>query len=231
VVDPGGAHRDWRAVAADLHRREPGRAIERPTPGFPLQYAPPEGLGPVQTEYIRTEAVPKHALTATLLHLAERGLISLDQTGDEKWTICGLVAGDAWDDIDPVSFAAGRALGVNRLDKEFEAHATAAAGRKLSTARTDVATAGKSVAQRSAQKQLDTAVGAVLALGQTYPDLKSSANFPDLQRNLADTEDKLAFARQYYNDAVATSNRLICSIARRVSPSASTTRHRADASS
>lgn len=71
------------------------------------------------------------------------------------------------------------------------------------------ATAGKSVAQRtSAEQQFDSAVGQVLALGQTYPQLNSSANFLDLQRNLADTEDKLAFARQYYNDAAATVNRL-----------------------
>jgi LemA protein len=75
------------------------------------------------------------------------------------------------------------------------------------------ATAGKSVAQRgAAEKQLDTAVGRVLALGNMYPDLKSSANFLDLQHNLADTEDKLAFARQYYNDAVATNNRLATTI-------------------
>ena len=75
------------------------------------------------------------------------------------------------------------------------------------------ATHGKSVAQRgAAEKQLDTAVGQVLALGQLYPNLSSSANFLDLQRNLADTEDKLAFARQYYNDAVATNNRLVTTI-------------------
>ncbi|MCX2930288.1 LemA family protein [Mycobacterium sp. CVI_P3] len=75
------------------------------------------------------------------------------------------------------------------------------------------ATAGKSVAQRtSAEKEFDTAVGQVLALGQTYPQLNSSANFLNLQQNLADTEDKLAFARQYYNDAVATVNRLITTI-------------------
>lgn len=71
------------------------------------------------------------------------------------------------------------------------------------------ATAGKSVAQRtSAERQFDTAVGQVLALGQTYPQLNSSTNFLNLQQNLADTEDKLAFARQYYNDAAATVNRL-----------------------
>ncbi len=75
------------------------------------------------------------------------------------------------------------------------------------------ATTGTSVAQRSAaEKELDTAVGHVLALGQLYPNLSSSANFLDLQRNLADTEDKLAFARQYYNDAVATCNRVVTTI-------------------
>ncbi len=75
------------------------------------------------------------------------------------------------------------------------------------------ATAGKSVAQRSsAEQQFDSAVGQVLALGQTYPQLSSSNNFLNLQQNLADTEDKLAFARQYYNDAVATVNRLTTTI-------------------
>ena len=71
------------------------------------------------------------------------------------------------------------------------------------------ATAGRSVAQRtSAERQFDSAVGQVLALGQTYPQLASSNNFLNLQQNLADTEDKLAFARQYYNDAAATVNKL-----------------------
>jgi LemA protein len=75
------------------------------------------------------------------------------------------------------------------------------------------ATGGKSVAQRSAAEQeLDRAVGQVLALGQAYPQLSSSNNFLNLQQNLADTEDKLAFARQYYNDAVATLNKLIGTI-------------------
>ncbi len=72
------------------------------------------------------------------------------------------------------------------------------------------ATSGKSVAQRSAAEQaLDSALVPVLALGQNYPQLSSSNNFLNLQDNLADTENKLAFARQYYNDAVATLNRLI----------------------
>jgi LemA protein len=76
------------------------------------------------------------------------------------------------------------------------------------------ATTGKSVAQRSAaEKELDTALAPLLALGQRYPQLNSSNNFLNMRDNLADTENKLAFARQYYNDAVATVNRLISTIA------------------
>lgn len=72
------------------------------------------------------------------------------------------------------------------------------------------ATAGKSVTARSvAESRLDQALGPILALGQQYPQLNSSNNFLNLQQNLADTENKLAFARQYYNDAVAGANRLI----------------------
>ena len=75
------------------------------------------------------------------------------------------------------------------------------------------ATGGKSVAQRSAaEREFDTALGQVLALGQSYPQLNSSDNFLNLQDNLADTENKLAFARQYYNDAVATLNRTVSTI-------------------
>lgn len=75
------------------------------------------------------------------------------------------------------------------------------------------ATATKSVAQRSAaEKELDGALAPLLALGQSYPQLNSSNNFLNLQQNLADTEDKLAFARQYYNDAAATLNGLITTI-------------------
>lgn len=77
----------------------------------------------------------------------------------------------------------------------------------------DSSTRGTSVAQRSAaEQQLETALGQVLALGRDYPQLSSSNNFLDLQRNLTDTENKLAFARQYYNDAVAGVNKLISTI-------------------
>ncbi|CAJ1583368.1 LemA family protein [[Mycobacterium] wendilense] len=75
------------------------------------------------------------------------------------------------------------------------------------------ATTGASVVQRSAaEQQLNIALAQLLELGAGHPQLNSSNNFLHLQRTLADTEDKLAFARQYYNDAVATLNRTLGTI-------------------
>jgi LemA protein len=70
------------------------------------------------------------------------------------------------------------------------------------------ATRGGTVDERAqAQARLDKAIVNVLAVAEAYPDLKASANFLQLQEQLADTENQLAFARQYYNDAVATLNK------------------------
>ena len=49
---------------------------------------------------------------------------------------------------------------------------------------------------------LTGALGRLFALSESYPDLKANTNFLDLQNNLRDTEDKISYARQFYNDAV-----------------------------
>ena len=117
------------------------RTTVEPSPGFPLQYAPPEGLGPVQTEYIRTEAVPKNALTATLFYLAERKMISLQQVNDEHWRVRGLAKATEWARVDPVSRKVGSALRVNKPGDEFEAKKTVKSGERLNKAKTDIAKA------------------------------------------------------------------------------------------
>ncbi|MEB3023219.1 LemA family protein [[Mycobacterium] crassicus] len=63
-----------------------------------------------------------------------------------------------------------------------------------------------------AQARLDRAIGNVLAVAENYPDLKASANFLQLQEQLTDTENQLAFARQYYNDAVAGLNQRVVTV-------------------
>lgn len=72
---------------------------------------------------------------------------------------------------------------------------------------------GTSVAERAAAAgALERALVDVLSVAEAYPDLKASANFADLQRQLADTEGQLAFARQYYNDAVSQLNSKVVAI-------------------
>ena len=41
-----------------------------------------------------------------------------------------------------------------------------------------------------------------MAVAESYPDLKASANFQELQRQLGETEDQIQLARRYYNGAV-----------------------------
>ncbi len=64
----------------------------------------------------------------------------------------------------------------------------------------------------AAEARLDRAVVDVLAVAEAYPDLKASANFLQLQQQLAETESQLAFARQYYNDAAAQLNASVATI-------------------
>ncbi len=64
----------------------------------------------------------------------------------------------------------------------------------------------------AADAQMTQALANVFAVAEAYPDLKASANFQQLQGELAKTEDNLAFARQYYNDAAATLNRTMVTI-------------------
>ncbi|MCL2532946.1 MAG: LemA family protein [Nocardiaceae bacterium] len=80
---------------------------------------------------------------------------------------------------------------------------------EVTEARTAVtkATSSGTVAEKAqAEARLEKAVVDVMAVAENYPDLKASANFLDLQRQLGDTEDQLAFARQYYNDAAGRLN-------------------------
>lgn len=58
----------------------------------------------------------------------------------------------------------------------------------------------------AAQNQLNTGLGRLLAVAEAYPDLKANQNMMQLTEELTSTENKVAFARQSYNDAVTTYN-------------------------
>lgn len=62
-------------------------------------------------------------------------------------------------------------------------------------------------AQRAASETAITAaIGKIMAVAEAYPDLKASANFQSLQKDLADLEDQIQLARRYYNGAVRNFN-------------------------
>ncbi|OGJ12520.1 hypothetical protein A3K82_02705 [Candidatus Pacearchaeota archaeon RBG_19FT_COMBO_34_9] len=59
-----------------------------------------------------------------------------------------------------------------------------------------------------ADKGLESALKTIFALAENYPNLKANENFLELQRELATTEDKISYARQYYNDSILSYNNL-----------------------
>jgi LemA protein len=56
---------------------------------------------------------------------------------------------------------------------------------------------------------LTQALGRLFAVAEAYPQLRANQNFLELQAQLQDTEDKIAIARQVYNDTVLTYNNAI----------------------
>ncbi len=80
-------------------------------------------------------------------------------------------------------------------------------------ARVQQAASGSDVkAKAEADAALQGALVNLNAVAENYPDLKANQNFLNLQNQLADTENQISFARQYYNDAVATLNKLVRTI-------------------
>jgi len=60
--------------------------------------------------------------------------------------------------------------------------------------------------QQEAENMITGALRQLFALSEAYPDLKANQNFLALQEELASTENKIGFARQYYNDTVKDFN-------------------------
>lgn len=70
------------------------------------------------------------------------------------------------------------------------------------SARNKAVSANTPESEMKANGELTQALGRLFALAEAYPDLKANTNFMQLQDELKNTEDKIAYARQFYNDAV-----------------------------
>ncbi|MBA3063516.1 MAG: LemA family protein, partial [Atribacteria sp.] len=63
-----------------------------------------------------------------------------------------------------------------------------------------------------ANSELAGALSRLFAVAENYPDLKASTNFLDLQKQLKDTEDKISYSRQFYNDTAMKYNIVIVQV-------------------
>ena len=80
--------------------------------------------------------------------------------------------------------------------------ARSAAQSGLSAAKANPGDPGAMAALAAAQGQLNAGLGRLLAVAEAYPDLKANQNMMQLTEELTSTENKVAFARQAFNDAV-----------------------------
>ncbi len=78
--------------------------------------------------------------------------------------------------------------------------------QNVTEARTRAVGAGTVKDQGAAENQLTGALKTLFAVAENYPDLKANQNFLMLQEELAGTEGKIAYARQFYNDNVMQYN-------------------------
>lgn len=77
---------------------------------------------------------------------------------------------------------------------------------EVTKARASLMKAGSLEEKAKANDQLTGALKSLFAVAEAYPQLQASANFQDLQRQLEDTEDKVAYSRQFYNSNVLDFN-------------------------
>lgn len=76
-------------------------------------------------------------------------------------------------------------------------------------ARNKLASANTINEKIESNNQLTGSLSKLFALSEAYPDLKANQNFLSLQNDIKDTEDKISYARQFYNDTVLTFNNSI----------------------
>ena len=80
---------------------------------------------------------------------------------------------------------------------------------KIASLRTSWANANTVAQKANLDEQLSTALKTIMAVSENYPELKANQNFSELSEELRNTENKISFARQFYNDSVQHYNTAI----------------------
>lgn len=77
---------------------------------------------------------------------------------------------------------------------------------KVTELRTSWANASTVSEKADLDNQLSSALKTIMSVTENYPDLKANENFSELQEELRSTENKISYARQFYNDTVTMYN-------------------------
>lgn len=78
--------------------------------------------------------------------------------------------------------------------------------KEVTKARSSIMSAQTVKESQDANNMLTGALKSLFAVAENYPDLKANQNFLELQQQLTETEDKIAYSRQFYNDTVLRYN-------------------------
>lgn len=77
---------------------------------------------------------------------------------------------------------------------------------KIAQLRTSWANAGSVSEKANLDNELSGALKTIMAVSENYPELKANQNFSELSEELRNTENKISFSRQFYNDTVTMYN-------------------------
>ncbi len=77
---------------------------------------------------------------------------------------------------------------------------------KIASLRTSWANASTVSEKANLDNQLSSTLKSIMAISESYPELKANQNFSELSEELRNTENKISFSRQFYNDTVTMYN-------------------------
>ena len=80
--------------------------------------------------------------------------------------------------------------------------------KEVIEARNKMANANNINEELEASGEVTSALNKLFALAESYPELKANENFMSLQKDLKETEDKISYARSFYNDTVLNYNNM-----------------------
>jgi len=131
-------------------------------------------------------------------------MVKLDQAAQQKW---GVVQSDYQRRADLVPNLVATVKGVANFEKSTLEEVTNARAKATSIT-VDASKLDPEQIQKfqAAQGQLTTALGRLLVASENYPQLKATENFSTLQAQLEGTENRIAVARNDFNDAVGQYN-------------------------